>query len=138
MVSTFESGESIRMEKNKKSKIIQVILGVSGTIIVALFIVLVRGSVPPLYVLIEKNEKPWFSFLAISSAFFFPPYFAVAGLFSLFNPKNKEGELNTRDFMSSYGYTEKSKKDWLKHLAACVAGVVNAALLWTLLAIRGS
>lgn len=136
MARTFESKEGIRMQANKKSKIIQVILGVSGTVLVALFIMLVRVSIPPLDVLIEKTEKPWASFLGISSIFFFPPYFALTGLISLYISKTKEDGLNTQDFMSSYAYTEKSKKDWIKHLAACLGGVINASLMWILIAIR--
>jgi hypothetical protein len=136
MARTFELGESIGMEENKKPKIIQVVLGLSGTILVALFIILVRGSIPPLYVLIENIENSWPSFLGISSIFFFPPYFAVTGLFSLFSPKTKEGEVNARDFMASYAHTEKLKKDWIKHLVACLVGAVNASLMWILIAIR--
>lgn len=123
------------IQEHKKAKIMQVALGVIGTIIVALFIV--SGPViPPLYVLMD-GDNPWAHFLGISSIFFFPPYFAVTGLISLFSPKTKEGEFNARDFMSSYAYTEKSKKAWIKHLAACMVGVINASLMWMLTVIRG-
>ena len=119
---------------NRKSKILQVILGISGTVLVALFVVMAGRVIPGLAVLSAKTSKPWASFLAISCIFFFPPYFAVTGLFSLLGGKT-EGEVNARDFMSSYKYTETSKKDWVKHLVACAVGVINVFLMWTLAAI---
>lgn len=124
------------MQENRKLKIIQIILGVSGTICGALFVVVVRDSIPPPDVLIENIESPLLSFLGISSIFFFPPYFAVTGLFSFFSPKAKEGELNRQDFMSAYASIEKSKKAWTKHLVACLLGAANASLMWALIVIR--
>lgn len=120
------------MQKHKRVKVMEAVLGASGTIIVALFIILARMSLPSFEVWMA-GEKPWVLFLIVSSVFFFPPYFGALGLFGLYNPETGKDEDETKGFMSSYAYTEKSKKDWIKHLVACVVGVLNASLMWLLL-----
>jgi hypothetical protein len=123
---------------NRKSKLLRVILGISGTVLVALIVISVGGSIPPLAVFLTQVENPWASFLGLNSIFFFPPYFAMTGLISLLSRKT-DGEVNSPDFMSNYyRYADESKKDWIKHLTACVVGVLNAFLMWALIGMRWS
>jgi hypothetical protein len=137
MARSFELEARSRMLKDKKLDLILVAVGVSGTVLIALFIIVVGVPIPPLKDLIQSPDKPWGMFLAMSTLFFFPPYVAVTGLIGLRTSKTKEDEPSTREFMSSYAYTEKSKKDWIKHLAASMTGITNAVLMWSLMAIYG-
>lgn len=121
------------MQNHARAKLKQILLGAGGMILVVLVIILQRGiPIPLLYAPLAEPKLAGVTYLAVSCAFFFPPYFMMLGILGLYIPVSKEEETNSREFMASYAEAAKSRKNWVKHLGACTVGIICTFLLWYL------